>query len=350
MLTADVGCMGNVMQKLEIQFRPKNRRALFMCIMLVQIAVILTGELLIDAWIRRSFELAPIYEDRLFWFRMTIAFGILSMSATTIFLASKRYRDQLESTNCELEREIQRQVKDGLKKRNALIFGLAKLADYRDTDTGAHLERIGLYARIIADELSGIYPEIDSAWIDRLVLASSLHDIGKVGIADSILLKPGRLTAEERTEMEKHALIGAETLLAIREKLGPDGFIDMGIEIAMQHHEKWDGTGYPFGVCGNDIALSARIVALADFYDAVTSVRVYKEAMPHQEASRLIQSLRGTHFAPDVADAFVANEGLFNRIRARVQGEAASADSFRELESSAREYLEGQGKAIRLAA
>ena len=150
--------------------------------------------------------------------------------------------------------------------------------------------------------------------------------------------------------MEKHALIGAETLLAIREKLGPDGFIDMGIEIAMQHHEKWDGTGYPFGVKGDDIALSARIVALADFYDAVTSVRVYKDAMPHEEAAALIESLRGTHFAPDVADAFRTNDELFNRIRARVQGETAHAESFTKLEDNARRYLEGQGKPLKLAA
>jgi len=342
--------MPTLMHKLEIGFRPKNRRALFMCIILAQLAVILTGELLIDAWIKRSFELAPIYEGRLFWFRMSIALGILTLSAATMFLASKRYRDELESANAELEQEVQRQLKDGLKKRNALIFGLAKLADYRDTDTGAHLERIGLYARIIADELSGSYPEINSEWIDRLVLASSLHDIGKVGIADAILLKPGRLTPEERSEMEKHALIGAETLLAIREKLGPDEFIDMGIEIAMQHHEKWDGTGYPFGVSGNNIALAARIVALADFYDAVTSVRVYKEAMPHEQAAALIGSLRGTHFAPDVADAFIANDELFNRIRARVQGEAAHLESFTKLEDSARRYLEGQSKPVKLAA
>lgn len=336
--------MGAMSHKLEIQFRPKNRRALFMCILLAQLAVILIGELLIDAWIQRSFELAPIYEDRLFWFRMSIAFGILSTSAVTMFLAAKRYRDELENTNKELEREVQRQVKNGLKKRNALIFGLAKLADYRDTDTGAHLERIGLYARIIADELAATYPEITSEWTDRLVLASSLHDIGKVGISDAILLKPGRLTADERTEMEKHALIGAETLLAIREKLGPDDFIDMGIEIAMQHHEKWDGTGYPFGVKGENISLSARIVALADFYDAVTSVRVYKEAMPHEQAVELISSLRGSHFAPDVTDAFLTNERLFNRIRARVQGDPAREDSFSEIESSAREYLQQQGQ------
>ncbi len=342
--------MADTVPKIDMQFRPRNRRALFVCILLAQVAVILTGELLVDSWMKRSFELAPIYADKLFVFRMSIALCVITLSALTMFYASRRYRDQLESTNEALECEVQKQLKDGLAKRNALIFGLAKLADYRDTDTGAHLERIGLYARILADELSGSYPEIDHKWTDRLVLASSLHDIGKVGIADAILLKPGRLTAEERVEMEKHALIGAETLLAIRAKLGPDEFIDMGIEIAMQHHEKWDGTGYPFGLKGEDIAISARIVALADFYDAVTSVRVYKDAMPHEEAKALILSLRGTHFDPDVADAFSKNEVLFNKIRARKQGGAECEDGLSKLELTARKYLNDREDGIAMAA
>ncbi|MBL4591626.1 MAG: HD domain-containing protein [Phycisphaerales bacterium] len=316
---------------------------MFISILLMQIAVILVGELLINAWIGRAFELAPILADRLFVFRMSIALCVLTLSGLTMIIASKRYGDVLESTNEELGREVERQLASGLKKRNALIFGLAKLADYRDTDTGAHLERIGLYARILADELSGTYQEIDHKWTDRLVLASSLHDIGKVGIADAILLKPGRFTPEERTEMEKHALIGADTLLAIRAKLGPDEFIDMGIQIALQHHEKWDGTGYPFNLKGEEISLAARIVALADFYDALTSVRVYKDAMEHSKTMDLIVSLRGTHFAPDVADAFVANEALFNRIRKQMQGIRHGLPELTKLEIAARKYMDDQG-------
>jgi response regulator RpfG family c-di-GMP phosphodiesterase len=342
--------MAKLNSKLEMQFRPRSRRALFVSILLTQAAVILGGELLINAWIRDAFELAPIYEGRLFVFRMSIALSVLTLSALTIIYTSKRYSDVLETTNQDLECEVQRQLKDGLKKRNALIFGLAKLADYRDTDTGAHLERIGMYARVLADELRTSYPVIDHDWTDRLAFASSLHDIGKVGISDAILLKPGRFTPEERTEMEKHALIGAETLLAIRSKLGSDDFIDMSIEIAMQHHEKWDGTGYPFGLAGTDISLSARIVALADFYDAVTSVRVYKDAMPHEKTKELIMSLRGTHFAPDIADAFMTNEGLFNRIRERMQGEANEDVEFNTLEIAARQYLDERDDEYRAAA
>ncbi len=329
--------------KIELPFRPQNRRALFLGILIFQAAVLVAGEFLVDAWIRTEFNLSQVAADRLFVFRISIAFSVFTLTGLILFLAAKRYRDALEQTNDNLNKEVARQVKAGLAKRNALIFGLAKLADYRDTDTGAHLDRIGLYARVLADALSAKYPEINARWTDRIVLASSLHDIGKVGIADSILLKPGRLTPEERAEMEKHTLIGADTLLAIRTQLGPDEFIDMGIEIALQHHEKWDGTGYPFGIKGQDIALAARIVALADFYDAVTSKRVYKDAMSHEEASELIANLRGTHFAPDVADAFFANQAQFDTIRAHNQEcSKESAFKFNTIEHAARGFMKEQ--------
>jgi HD-GYP domain-containing protein (c-di-GMP phosphodiesterase class II) len=345
----DEGGVQKQNKKLDLHFRPQNRRALLLGILIFQAAVLVAGEFLVDAWIRNEFVLSQLAADRLFVFRISVAFCVFMLTGLTLFLASKRYRDTLENANDELNREIARQVKDGLSKRNALIFGLAKLADYRDTDTGAHLERIGLYARVIADSLSTKYPEIDMKWIDRIVLASSLHDIGKVGIPDSILLKPGKLTPQERHIMEKHALIGADTLLAIRSKLGSDEFIDMGIEIALQHHEKWDGTGYPFGLKGEDISLAARIVALADFYDAVTSKRVYKDAMSHQESADLIRKLKGSHFAPDVADAFFENEGEFNTIRDHNQQNDHTSIELMNLEGIARDFIDEQAQ-IRYAA
>ncbi len=342
--------MIDIPRKLEFPFRPQNRRALFLGILIFQAAVLVAGEFLVDAWIRTEFSLSQAAADRLFVFRISVAFCVFMLTGLILFLTSKRYRDTLEHSNEQLNKEVAKQVRAGLCKRNALIFGLAKLADYRDTDTGAHLERIGFYARIIADSLSPMYPQINAKWIDRIVLASSLHDIGKVGIPDSILLKPGRLTPDEREVMEKHALIGADTLLAIRAKLGADEFIDMGIEIALQHHEKWDGTGYPFGLKGEDISLAARIVALADFYDAVTSKRVYKDAMSHEEASDLIKSLHGTHFAPDVADAFFANEAEFNTIRAHNQCNDQSSLKIMNLEHIARQFIDEQMQIRNLAA
>ncbi len=342
--------MIGIPSKLEWPFRPQNRRALFLGILIFQAAVLVAGEFLVDAWIRIEFNLSQAAADRLFVFRISVAFCVFMLTGLILFLASKRYQDTLEESNAKLNKEVTKQVHAGLCKRNALIFGLAKLADYRDTDTGAHLERIGLYARVLADALSPKYQEINAKWIDRIVLASSLHDIGKVGIPDSILLKPGRLTPQEREVMEKHALIGADTLLAIRAKLGADEFIDMGIEIALQHHEKWDGTGYPFGLKGTDISLAARIVALADFYDAVTSKRVYKDAMSHEETSNLIKSLHGTHFAPDVADAFFANQAEFNAIRAHNQCNDESSLKIMNLEHIARQFIDEQMQIRNLAA
>lgn len=199
--------------------------------------------------------------------------------------------------------------------RETLIFGLAKLADYRDSDTGKHLERIAEFSELLASAYE--YPDdapppdgsiaegpVTDDWIRVLRMASSLHDIGKVGIPDSILLKPGPLTDLERTIMQRHTEIGADTLIGISEKLGKDDMVAMGLVVALQHHERWDGGGYPMGLCGYDISLAARIVALADFYDALTSDRVYKKASTHEETRELILASRGTHFDPAVVDAF----------------------------------------------
>ncbi|HCT43827.1 MAG: hypothetical protein CMJ35_12415 [Phycisphaerae bacterium] len=334
--------MSTPKKKLEWQFRPRDRKSFVLGILIFQAAVLVAAEFIVDAWLRHEFVLSPVSADRLFLFRMTIAFGVFMLTGLVLYLASRRYKDTLEQANEELSNEVGRQVRAGLAKRNALIFGLAKLADYRDTDTGAHLERIGLYARVLADAIGPHHEEINAKWIDRIVLASSLHDIGKVGIPDSILLKPGRLTPEEREIMEKHTLIGADTLLAIRSKIGADEFIDMGVEIALQHHEKWDGTGYPFGLTGGEISLAARIVALADFYDAVTSKRVYKEAMSHEQTSNLIQSLRGSHFDPEIADAFFANEREFNAIREHNQQDDVNTLKIMGLEEIARRFIDEQ--------
>ncbi len=329
-------------RRLHWSYRPSTRRALFALVLLAQAAVLLGGVLLVDFWLRREMNLAPRWADRLMIFQLSVAFGVFLMTSATLFLASRRYQDAIERANEDLKSEVDRQVAEGLAKRDALIFGLAKLADYRDTDTGSHLERIGRYARLLADQLRPAHPEIDDAWTERLVLASSLHDIGKVGIPDAILLKPGALTPEEREVMQTHTLIGADTLMAIRRKLGEDPFLDMGVEIAMQHHEKWDGTGYPFGLMGETISLAARIVAMADFYDAVTSERVYKAAMPHEEAHNLILSLRGSHFDPGVVDAYLACAARFDAIRRASRSEPKRRETD-GIEQVARRYMAEQG-------
>ena len=250
---------------------------------------------------------------------------VLAISAGGSIVLMRRYDSALARADADLEREVDRRTQAGLTIRNGLIFGLAKLADYRDTDTGRHLERICRYCEIIATEIRPLFQEIDDGWIERLKLASSMHDIGKVGIADRVLLKPGALTDAERQQMQRHVAIGVDTLRAIQDRVGDDELLAMAIDVTLQHHEKVDGTGYPTGLKGEEISLAARIVALADVYDALTSHRVYKIAMSHAEASAIIRRSRGSHFDAMVVDAFVHREAFF----ARVCDEMQTADGER---------------------
>jgi len=161
---------------------------------------------------------------------------------------------------------------------------------------------------------------LDRDTIELLHKSAPLHDIGKVGIADSILLKPGQLTAQEFRDMQRHTTLGAATLAEAERQTAERSdrsFLALAREIALTHHEKWDGTGYPNGLSGEDIPLGGRLMALADVYDALITKRVYKDAMPHAEAVQIIRNGRGTHFDPNVVDAFLASEQVFRDISTR---------------------------------
>lgn len=225
---------------------------------------------------------------------------------------------QSEKKRLEAERKAQ-----AVNARNTLIFALAKLAESRDTDTGQHLERIAAYSRVLAEQLRVSMPELTDQWILNLQLASSLHDIGKVGIPDGVLLKPGKLTQEERAIMERHPAIGADALDAILARQPDDDLLRMARNIASSHHERWDGNGYPAKVRAETIPLEARIVSVADVYDALTSMRVYKPAMPHEEALKIIASGRGTQFDPLVVDALQQCEMVFKLAGAQFHDEQA---------------------------
>lgn len=246
---------------------------------------------------------------------LTLVFtSMLFMGA--LFLVMRRYESRVERINAGLEREVEHRYGQSLATRHGLIIGLAKLADCRDTDTGAHLDRISVYSAMLAEEMSKSCPqEIDDDWIECIRLASTLHDIGKVGVPDRVLLKPGKLTLEERAEIERHTIVGAEALGAIRERLGDDDLVKMSQDIARWHHERWDGQGYPDKLAGASIPISARVIAVADVYDALTSERVYKSAMSHEEALRIIFGDAGTHFDPKVCEAFSRITDKFNIIR-----------------------------------
>ena len=196
-----------------------------------------------------------------------------------------------------------------LQDKDMVIFALARLAETRDPETGYHLERIQGYSRLLAQALNqDDFPELNRQFIETLYATSPLHDIGKVGIPDRILLKPGRLTDKEFAIMKTHTTIGYETLRSAYRKNPRAAYLRMSAEIARSHHERFDGSGYPDGLVGDDIPLSARIVAVADVYDALISKRVYKEAFSHEKTREIIMEARESQFDPRLVDAFLSAE------------------------------------------
>lgn len=223
----------------------------------------------------------------------------------------------LENQNTILEEKVKERTNLLERTNSAAIYCLAALAETRDPDTGEHLKRTQKYIKELALELQKVdkYKDIlTNEYIDLLYKSAPLHDIGKVGIRDSILLKPGKLTKEEFEEMKKHTIYGEQSLMVGINELGEDSFLTLAKEIALTHHEKWDGSGYPKGLSKEEIPISGRLMALSDVYDALISKRVYKEAFTHDEAKVIILEGRGTHFDPDVVDAFIKTEAIFFEI------------------------------------
>lgn len=230
------------------------------------------------------------------------------------------FNDELRILRDSLEYKVRERTKEIKNTQEVTIFALARLAESRDKETGEHLNRIRNYSLILAKYLGSEtkYSEhIDKNFLHNIYNSSPLHDIGKVGITDAILLKPGKLTIDEFDLMKKHTIIGGQTLEDAERQLKTENksFLTMGKEVAYSHHEKWDGSGYPFGLKETNIPLSARIVALADVYDALTSVRIYKPAYTHEESMEIIISGKCTHFDPYVVEAFTELENEFSLIK-----------------------------------
>jgi response regulator RpfG family c-di-GMP phosphodiesterase len=242
---------------------------------------------------------------------------LIVVTAKSSTFIIKGFEHTLVSINEGLEQTVRNRTESLMKTRNSVIFGLAKLAESRDSDTGEHLDRIRLFSSRLAEVHASRCDEIDPHCIESIGLASSLHDIGKVGVPDSVLLKPGKLDALERIEIQRHPALGEKCLDAIDRRLGEDRFLELAREICAYHHEKWDGSGYPYGKRGRDIPIAARIVALADVYDALRSKRPYKEAMSHNEACRIIAQGAGTHFDPAIVESFIDVHREFEAISNR---------------------------------
>ena len=232
-------------------------------------------------------------------------------------LRLRRLQVELEVKNRRLVDLVSEQVREISDSQMATIFALAKLAESRDGETGRHIERVQLYCKLLAATLAeqpSYAGRIEESFIENIFLASPLHDIGKVAIRDHILLKEGELTPAEFEEMKLHTTLGAQTLEAVRTRYPRNEFLRLGIEIARCHHERWDGRGYPAGLSGKDIPLSARIMAVADSYDAARSRRCYKPALGHAECREALVARGGTYLDPDVLLAFEDVQGLFEDI------------------------------------
>jgi putative two-component system response regulator len=239
------------------------------------------------------------------------------------------HKRQIERFNSHLEERIQKQVRLTTSAQDATIFALAKLTELKDDDTGSHLWRMREYTKLLTRSYQLQQSKnIDDnlAYANTIITASILHDIGKVGIADSILLKPGPLTLEEFDIIKTHTVIGAETLNSVHEKHPDNIFIQTGIEIARHHHEAWDGSGYPDGLAGPEIPLSARIVTVADVYDALTSTRCYKEKISHAESVRIILEEKGRKFDPQVVETFEKCISAFAEVSTQPVGKIINTD------------------------
>jgi putative two-component system response regulator len=233
-------------------------------------------------------------------------------------LSVKAYQDRLLRYNEDLEQEVSRRIAESEDSRRDVVHCLARAAEFRDDDTGQHVLRVGKYARLI-----GIALGLDERILELLEQAAQLHDIGKIGIPDAVLLKPGKLTDEEFDTIKQHAGFGKRILhrLSVSDEsvlkrhaevgarileVGSSHLIDLARSIALTHHEWWDGTGYPLGLKGEDIPLEGRITAVADVFDALSTRRCYKDAFPLEKCFAIMGEQRGSHFDPEILDAFFA--------------------------------------------
>lgn len=233
-----------------------------------------------------------------------------------IYLIVTRVYDELEKQRKQAEGVSLRRIQSLARTRDAVIYGLASVAESRDEVTGRHVERVSFYASQLAKTASR-HPKfrdvVNSEFIQHIAIAAVLHDIGKVGIEDSILFKPGPLDDWERKRMQQHSRIGGRYLAEIEQRLGFSKVIRMAREIAVHHHERWDGTGYPDGLSGDAIPLAARIAAIADVYEALTSLRDYKPPFSRRRCVEIIRQGARTQFDPDLVEIFLKLEDMFRR-------------------------------------
>ena len=248
-------------------------------------------------------------------------------------LALKSASDFLRDKNDYLEQEVERRTREVVAIQDVTIHVVTSLAETRDNETGNHIRRTQFYIRALAEKLRD-HPRfadyLNDRTIEMLFKSAPLHDVGKIGIPDRILLKPGRFTPEEFDLMKTHTTLGYNAIEIAEKRLGIKmDFLQTAKEIALSHQEKWDGSGYPQGLAGDAIPVSARLMAVADVYDALISRRVYKDGMPHEAAIKIMQEGRGSHFDPDMLDAFLDIQDEIRTIAGRYRDEDTDIDKKR---------------------
>ena len=241
----------------------------------------------------------------------------LGLQAAVAWILIGRLLGRHQVQEVQSRDEVYQRAQEVIRTRDAVIFGLAKLAESRDPETGHHLERIAAYSTRLSSAIRR-HPKyrntVSITFVQSIGINSALHDIGKVGIPDHVLLKPGPLSEDEITIMRTHPRIGADCIELIQRRLGESTFLHQAREIALYHHERWDGTGYPFGIHSEEIPLSARIVMIADVYDALTSRRVYKDPYSHAVSVEKIRQGSGRHFDPELVEIFLSIAPQFEEI------------------------------------
>ncbi len=249
---------------------------------------------------------------------ITKPFEVLEVKARVqTHLALQLAKVELSSQKDILEEKVSERTKELSLTQETTIEAMAFISEYRDPETGGHIKRTKNYVRTLAEKMQRLpryHDQLNDGVIGQLYNSAPLHDIGKVGIRDEVLLKQGKLTSEEYDEMKTHAMIGFSALKLASLRLGNNSFLKYAMELARHHHEKWDGSGYPDGLAGEDIPLSARIMAVADVYDALISARAYKPAFSHEKAVSIIKEARGTHLDPMIVDIFLADDEEFRQI------------------------------------
>jgi len=257
--------------------------------------------------------------------------GPILQSRVKLHLSIKQHTDLIQDNNTFLANEVAKRTREIELVQDVTIFVMTSLAETRDNETGNHIRRTQFFVKLLAEQLRThprFLAELTSTNIELIFKSAPLHDIGKVGIPDHILLKPGKLTVDEFEIMKTHTTIG-KVAIENAENLGGRTvpFLAYAKEIAYEHQEKWDGSGYPRGLVGDDIHISARLMAVADVYDALISTRPYKVGMPHSKAKEILVNGRGTHFDPDIIDAFLVVENDFIEIAERFRDQLPLAEA-----------------------